>query len=491
MVRVRFAPSPTGYLHVGGARTALFNWLYARRHGGVFVLRIEDTDAERSSDDMVRAILTSLRWMGVDWDEGPEVGGPHGPYTQTARFDRHRERAGELVGGGHAYFCYCTTERLQAERAAAEAGGGGWIYDRRCLALTAAEIARNEAAGLPRAVRMRVPPGETTFDDLVHGPITVDHSTIEDFVVVRSDGLPTYQLSVVCDDIDMAISHVVRGDDHISNTPKQIQLYRAFGASLPAFAHVPLILGPDKKRLSKRHGATSVGEYEAQGILPEAFVNFLALLGWSPGSDQELFTPDELVARFSLEGISGGNAVFNPEKLEWFSAQHLARLAPADLIARVRPELAKAGLWDESLATTRREWLERVLALLVPRAKRLGDFVTQLQPFLGEVDSYDPAVVAKHLKGDGLATHVRALAEAYRDLEPFDEASTEATLRVIADAAGMKFGALVHATRLAITGRGVSPGLFETIVLMGQDTVVSRLQALARFIDTRGTGILV
>jgi glutamyl-tRNA synthetase len=488
MVRVRFAPSPTGYLHVGGARTALFNWLYARRHGGAFVLRIEDTDAERSSDDMVRAILTSLRWMGVDWDEGPDVGGPHGPYTQTARFDRHRERAGELVRGGHAYYCYCTTERLQAERAAADARGGGWIYDRRCLELTPDEIARNEAAGVPRAVRMRVPQGDTTFDDLVHGPITVDHSTIEDFVVVRSDGLPTYQLSVVCDDIDMAITHVVRGDDHISNTPKQILLYRAFGASIPAFAHVPLILGPDKKRLSKRHGATSVGEYEAQGILPEAFVNFLALLGWSPGTDEELFTRDALVERFSLEGISGGNAVFNPEKLEWFSAQHLARLTPADLIARVRPGLQGAGLWDDTLASTRREWFERVLGLIVPRAKRLGDFVPQLQPFLGDVGAYDAGAAEKHLKVPGLAHAVRMLGAAFGELAPFDEASTETTLRAVAEGAGMKFGALVHATRLAITGRGVSPGLFETIVLIGRGRVVERLDALARFIEARSPG---
>ena len=265
MVRVRFAPSPTGYLHVGGARTALFNWLYARRHGGTFVLRIEDTDAERSSDAMVRAILTGLRWMGVDWDEGPEVGGPHGPYTQTARFDRHRQQADALVRDRHAYYCYCTTDRLQAERAAAESRGEGWIYDRQCLRLSADELAAKEAANLPRAVRVRVPAGATTFEDQVHGPITVAHATIEDFVIVRSDGLPTYQLSVVCDDIDMAITHVIRGDDHISNTPKQILLYRALGAAVPAFAHVPLILGADKKRLSKRHGATAVGEYRGAG----------------------------------------------------------------------------------------------------------------------------------------------------------------------------------------------------------------------------------
>ena len=483
MVRVRFAPSPTGYLHVGGARTALFNWLFARRHGGTFVLRIEDTDAERSSEEMVRAILTSLRWMGIDWDEGPEVGGPHGPYTQTARFDRHRERADALVRDGHAYYCYCTTERLQAERDNADARGQGWIYDRQCLRLGADEVAALEAAQVPRAVRMKVPEGETTFEDLVHGPITVDHATIEDFVIVRSDGLPTYQLSVVCDDIDMQITHVVRGDDHISNTPKQILLYRALDAAVPAFAHVPLILGPDRKRLSKRHGATSVGEYESQGILPEAFVNFLALLGWSPGSDEEIFTRDELVARFSLDGISGGNAVFNPEKLEWFSAQHLARLSSDELVARVRPELEAAGLWDDVLAGGRREWFERVLRLLVPRAKRLGDFAPQLVPFLGSVDGYDPAAVEKHLKTPGLAAHVRAVAETYRTLEPFDEAATEAALRSVAEAAGLKFGALVHAARIAVTGRAVSPGLFETLVCIGRDRVVARLEALAGFLS--------
>jgi glutamyl-tRNA synthetase len=283
-VRVRFAPSPTGYLHVGGARTALFNWLYARRHGGTFVLRIEDTDAERSSTDMVTGILDGLTWLGLDWDEGPGVGGPYGPYFQTERVDRHRAAAVRLVASGHAYYCYCTAEQIQAKREAAEAVGGGWMYDGTCRGLSADEVATREAAGQPRVIRIRVPEGEVSFDDLVHGRIVVAHTAIEDFVVVRSDGTPTYQLSVVADDVDMRISHVVRGDDHISNTPKQILLYRALGAPVPAFAHVPLILGPDKKRLSKRHGATSVGEYETQGILSEAMVNFLALLGWSPGS---------------------------------------------------------------------------------------------------------------------------------------------------------------------------------------------------------------
>ena len=487
--RVRFAPSPTGYLHVGGARTALFNYLFARRHGGTFVLRIEDTDLERSSAEMVGGILDGLRWLGLDWDEGPEVGGPHGPYFQTERLVRHKAAAERLVASGHAYFCYCTPERLQAARAEAEAKGEGWIYDRRCLALSGEQIAALEATHQPRAVRVRVPPGRTTFDDLVHGPITIEHSTIEDFVILRSDGAPTYQLSVVCDDVDMEITHVVRGDDHISNTPKQILLYQAMGAAIPRFAHVPLILGPDKKRLSKRHGATSVTEYQRQGYLSEAMANFLALLGWSPGGDQELFTREELVARFTLEGISGGNAVFNPEKLDWFNQQYLARLSPDELIARVKPELEVAGLWSDDLAVNRRAWFQRVLALLVPRAKRLGDFAPQAAPFLADVTSYDQAAVEKHLSASGLASHVSALADAYRDLDPFDETSTERALRSVAEQSGMKFGALVHATRIAVTGRAVSPGLFETLVLIGRPRVVARLESLARYLAERSGAV--
>src|SRR6187431_2617408 len=337
-VRVRFAPSPTGYLHVGGARTALFNWLFARRLGGVLVLRIEDTDVERSSDEMVEGILDGLRWLGLDWDEGPKIGGPYGPYFQSARLDRYRAMAEQLVAEGHAYYCYCTPETLKAKRDAAEQAGAAWKYDRVCCALTRDEIAAREHEHAPRANRFRVPEGVTRFDDLVHGPIEFDGANIEDFVLLRSDGHPTYQLSVVSDDVEMKITHVVRGDDHISNTPKQILLYEALGAEVPRFAHVPLILGPDKKRLSKRHGATSVTDYAKQGYLPEAMVNFLALLGWSPGSgDRELFTRDELAEVFDIRGVSGGNAVFNVEKLDWFNQQYIMRLAPDEMARRVMP----------------------------------------------------------------------------------------------------------------------------------------------------------
>src|SRR5712692_6056202 len=320
--RVRFAPSPTGYLHVGGARTALFNWLFARRQGGIFILRIEDTDAGRSSTDMVEGILEGLRWLGLEWDEGPKIGGPHEPYFQSQRLDRHRALATKLVDNGHAYYCYCTAEELKAKRKLADGRGSSdaqWIYERTCCRLTPDEIAHREQDRVPRVIRFKVPSGSMRFDDLVHGPIEFDGANIEDFVLVRSDGQPTYQLSVVSDDIEMAITHVVRGDDHISNTPKQLLLYQVLGAPTPQFAHLPLILGADKKRLSKRHGATSVMEYERQGFLPEAMVNFLALLGWSPGTNQELFTKQELVALFGLERIGGSSAVFDPEKLDWFN----------------------------------------------------------------------------------------------------------------------------------------------------------------------------
>ena len=362
MPRVRFAPSPTGYLHIGGARTALFNWLYARRHGGTFVLRIEDTDTGRSSGEMVTGILDGLRWIGLDWDEGPDIGGPHAPYFQSERLDRYRAMADRLVAEGRAYNCYCSTETIQQKRQAAEAAGGGWMYDRACLARPADETAALEASDAPRAIRFKVPGGETRFDDRVRGAITFDNANIEDFVILRSDRHPTYHLTVVADDIDMRITDVIRGDDHISNTPKQVLLYEAFGQAPPRFAHVPLILGPDKKRLSKRHGATSVIEYHRLGYLPEAMVNFLALLGWSPGTDQELFTRAELVAAFALEGISGGNAVFSQGKLDWFNQQHIMRLPLVDLAARVQPVLAEQDLWRESVRG--RRW--RVVS---PRAR--------------------------------------------------------------------------------------------------------------------------
>ena len=476
--RVRFAPSPTGYLHVGGARTALFNWLFARRQGGVFVLRIEDTDMERSSTEMVTGILDGLRWLGLDWDEGPEVDGPHAPYYQSERLDRYRAAARDLVASGLAYYDFGGPAK-RGDAAAEDDGSYERRYDREaCLAVPADQVAATLAAGEPYAIRFLVPPGETVFADLVHGPVRFDNAHIEDFVVLRSDGYPTYHLSVVVDDVDMAISHVVRGDDHISNTPKQVLLYQAFGKPAPLFAHVPLIMGADKKRLSKRHGATSVMEYERQGYLPEAMVNFLALLGWSPGNDEEMLTKTALVERFTLEGISTGNAVFNTEKLDWFNHQYLGRLTDDALVAVLQPWFTRAELWQDDLAGARRDWFHQVLALLRPRSKRLGDFVDGGRPFLRRPDGYDSEGVAKHLSAPGLRAHIEALRDAYAALAVFDDAMLEQTLRALAEARGLKAGALIHATRLAMTGKTVSPGLFETVRLLGQAEVTARFDAL-------------
>ena len=484
--RVRFAPSPTGYLHVGGARTALFNWLFARHHGGTFVLRIEDTDAERSSDEMVTGILDGLRWLGLDWDEGPDVGGPYAPYFQSGRLDRYRALAEHLVSEGVAYYCYCTVERLQRERDEAERRGSGWMYDRRCLALTPEQIAEFEATGAPRAIRFRVPPGETGFADRVRGSLTFDHAHIEDFVILRSDGHPTYHLSVVADDVDMRITLVIRGDDHISNTPKQLLLYRALAAEMPEFAHVPLILGPDKKRLSKRHGATSVTEYRREGFLPEAMVNFLALLGWSPGDGTEVLTRSELVDRFRLDGISGGNAVFNPEKLEWMNTQHLVRLSGTELLRRVEPLLGATEWWSPPSTIGGRDWVARVVDLIKARVRRLPDLIDQLRPYVTEPIAYDEAAVAKHLAAPDLADSVATLAASYAELGHFDAAAAEAALRSIAAARGVKAATLIHATRVAVTGQAVSPGLFDVLEVLGRERTVRRLAALERFLRARG-----
>lgn len=509
--RVRFAPSPTGYLHVGGARTALFNWLYARHHGGTFVLRIEDTDVERSSADMVAGILDGLRWLGLDWDEGPEAGGPHGPYVQSARLDRYRQAAARLVADGHAYACYCSPERLRQERDAAESRGEAWQYDRACLALPPERAAELERTGAPRAIRFKVPTAQavpahvvpadvasaqaalahTVFEDAVHGRIEFDPCHIEDFVVLRSDKHPTYHLSAVVDDLDMGITHVIRGDDHISNTPKHVLLFEALGATPPIFAHVPLILGTDKKRLSKRHGATSVTEYRRQGYLPGAMVNFLALLGWSPGDDRELMSVTDLVESFSLEGISGGSAVFNTEKLDWMNGQYIARLPIEELAAAVKPLIIDAGLPSSVAADvqaspgTRDPWLHRLLDLLRPRAKRLTDFVDLARPFVSETVEYDAEAVDKHLSTPGLGAHVAALATTLRTLDPFDETQVEAAVRGTATERGLKAGVLIHATRVAVTGRTSSPGLFEVLVLLGRERSVERLKQLVTFLAGR------
>lgn len=475
--RLRFAPSPTGFLHVGGARTALFNWLLARQQGGSFVLRIEDTDRERSSEEMTRAILEGMEWLGLDWDEGP--------LHQADGFERHREEAQRLLESGAAYRCFCTPDQLAERR---EALGEEYRYERTCLAVPGDEVQRRIDEGTAYAVRFRVPEGVTEWEDLVHGKTGWKNEDIEDFVILRTDGTPTYNLAVVSDDIDMAISHIIRGDDHLSNTPKQILLYQALGAEVPRFGHLPMILGADGKRLSKRHGATAVGEYREQGYLPDALVNFLALLGWNPGDDTELMSREELIARFSLERVNRKSAVFDPEKLQWMNGQYISAMSGEELLPLVAPRLVAAGLTSAPEIEDRHAWFVDLLELLKPRARTLDGFAPQAQAYLAPAVEYEETAVAKHWKQP---TEAAARLEAARDallaVDPWEPDAIEEALRQAAEQRGEGFGKIVHPLRLALTGTAVSPGIDAVIVQMGRDLVAERIAAALERLGAAGS----
>jgi len=470
-VRVRFAPSPTGYLHVGGARTALFNWLFARNCGGTFILRIEDTDVERNRPELVDGILDGLRWLGLDWDEGP--------FHQSERLAGYRAAADKLLAAGAAFLCYCPPEKYAGGDAAED---GAESETRRRITRCSCRDGRPSDPAQKPAVRFLVPLGGTTrFDDAVFGPREVSNDEIEDFVLLRSprtdepgSALPTYQLGAVVDDIEMKISHVIRGADHISNTPKQALLYHALGVAPPIFAHVPLILGPDRTRLSKRHGATSVGSYREEGFLPEAFRNFLALLGWSAGDDTEFLRTSELVARFSLAGVSRTNGVFDRAKLEWFNQQYLQKLPIADLLPAVQGELERSGLWRAEWAGG--EWFAKTVDLLRPRTRLLPDFSTWARAFFSDEFDYEEAARAKFWKDERLPELLAQLADALAALPEWAHDPCDHSLRAIAETAGVKAGLLINATRVALVGQGVAPPLFDTMVALGRERVVERLR---------------
>ncbi len=475
--RVRFAPSPTGYLHVGGARTALFNWLFARHFGGTFILRIEDTDTARSTTEMVEGILDGMRWIGLDFDEGP--------FFQSQRYDLHCELAGKMLASGHAYQCFCTKQQLEERRAEAAEAGRAPIYDRRCRDIARDTTQARLDAGEKAAVRFAVPTsGVTAWDDAVFGRIEFANTEIEDFVLLRSDGVPTYHLSVVADDADMKMTHVIRGADHISNTPKQLLQYEALGLKAPVFAHVPLILGPDKTRLSKRHGATSVTAYRDMGIVPEAFRNFLALLGWSPGpggkgedgKDRELFSSEELQRLFTLAGVSKSNAVFSNEKLAWFNTEYIRSYPAEKLLPLVRDEWARAGF---TVSLTETEILSRI-ELLKQRARSLADFATAFRGYFADDYPFDPAAVAKFLAEPATREQLVRLSALYSAAPEFTEASTEEVLRSYAAEVGVKPGVLINGARVALTGQGVAPSLFAVMAALGRERTVARLAAADR-----------
>src|SRR5262245_406392 len=483
-VRVRFAPSPTGFLHVGGARTALYNYLFARGQGGTFILRIEDTDAARSTPESLAAIFESMEWLGLSWDEGPQVGGAHGPYLQSERREFYRRAADRLIAAGRAYPCTCTSEELEARRAAQLARGESPRYDGLCRRMSPEERARRKAEGRPEALRFALPEvaDEVAWDDVVRERVAFRSDVLDDFVILRSDGLPTYNFACVVDDHAMEITHVIRGDDHISNTPRQILLYRALGWTPPVFAHVPMILGADGTRLSKRHGATSVSAYRELGFIPEALVNFLALLGWSYDGQRELFTLEELEQLFRLERVGANPAIFNTEKLEWLNGQHLKRLPEAERVRRVADYLRSHG---QRLEGRGDDWLARFVRTIGDRLKTLADAERYGGFALDETLTIDPEAWAEVTARPDVAPRLRALAERLRK-ESFDLESLERATRGLAAELGIKAGELIGIARVALTGRKASPGIFEVMALLGKELTVERLEdAASRWEESR------
>lgn len=459
-VRVRFAPSPTGFLHIGGVRTALFNWLYARQQQGRFVLRIEDTDQSRSTDESITAILDGMRWVGLDWDEGP--------FRQTERVALYRQHAMSLFEQGKAYWCVCKSEELEARRKEAEAKGLSPRYDGRCRSL---------GIGNPpeeAALRFKAPQeGQSVIDDLIKGQVVFDNSVLDDLIILRSNGYPTYNFSVVVDDALMAITHVIRGDDHLTNTPRQMPIFQALGYPLPKFGHLPMILGSDKARLSKRHGATSVIAYKEMGYLSDAMVNYLVRLGWSHG-DQEIFSREELIAKFSFDHVQKSSAVFNPDKLLWMNAQYLQHSPPAEIVEELRPFLDRAGL-GEALRAVSQEWLEQVVVLVKERTKTLLEMVNWITPYFGDEAVMDESAVQKFLT-PSVAPVLDKLIHRFESLPVFTKAEWEEAFKSMTEQEGIKMGQLAQPVRVALTGRTASPGLFEVMEVLGRERTLYRLR---------------
>ncbi len=454
-VVTRFAPSPTGYLHIGGARTALFSWLYARHHGGKFILRIEDTDEVRSTEASVQAILDAMHWLELDWDEGP--------YYQTQRLDTYRDHLQKLLDRGSAYYCDCSPEELAQRREAARAAGLKPKYDGRCRD-------RGLGPGPNRVIRFRSPDvGTTVLNDLIKGPIFFENSELDDLVIQRSDGMPTYNFAVVIDDVTMGITHIIRGDDHVNNTPRQILIYQALGQTLPHFAHVPMILGQDRARMSKRHGATSVMAYKDMGYLPEALINYLVRLGWSHG-DQEVFTREELVRYFTLDTVGKAPSVFNPEKLEWLNAHYIKERGADSLVPLIEPFLEARGYPAKPA-----DYLAKAVRTLQPRAPKLTDMADAMKFYLVDEVEIDPAAAKKFLVPENRPAMEKVMA-ALEAMDSFNEKGLEAVFAAVVQELGVKLGKIAQPVRVALTGTTVSPGLFEIIDVLGKDTALKRIR---------------
>jgi glutamyl-tRNA synthetase len=480
-VRVRFAPSPTGHLHIGGARTAIYNWAFARKHGGTFVLRIDDTDPERSTQENTAAILSALRWLGIEWDEGPEVGGDFGPYFQTGRHASYTAALERLRASGAVYPCFCSAEDLQSARDVARAAGGSAGYARTCRPLSAETAAARVASGEPHTWRLKVPAdrGDVVFDDAVRGRTTFASEVLDDFIVVRTDGTPTYNFATVADDIEMGITHVIRGDDHLSNTPRQILVFEALMAPVPVFAHLSMIWGPDGKRLSKRHGAANVEDYRDQGVLPEALVNYLALLGWSLDDKTTIIDAETLAASFSLERVSKNPAVFDSEKLEWMNGVYLREMTAEEFVDRMVPMLIGAGFMTGEDANQRRTWLLELAPLLSERVKRLDEIAPMVAFLFAETVTIEDAARTKVLGKEGAVEALDATADALAALTDFSPSAVEDTLRSVPETTGIKAKLVFQAVRVAATGSTVSLPLFESLSLLGKERSLERIRAAA------------
>ena len=483
-VRVRFAPSPTGYLHIGGARTALFNWLFARKMGGKLILRIEDTDTERLKEDSVSQILTSLKWLGLNWDEGPEAGGECGPYYQSERRELYSKYAQQLLDEGKAYYCFCTPADLEAEREKQRAAKQPFRYARTCRELDPEVAKARAAAGEPYSVRIKIPTeGSITVHDLIHGDVTFNMDQFDDFVIVKSNGMPTYNFAVVVDDHLMGMTHVLRAEEHLSNTPKQLLIYEALGFEPPKFGHMPMILAPDRSKLSKRHGATSVEEFRAQGYLPEAIINYLTLLGWGPGDEREIFTLEETVKLFELEQMSKKAAVYDTKKLTWMNGQYLSELPLEKILPEAKTFFIKDGLVTKEWLAENKEYFAKLVDTVRVRVKTLQEVADASAYFFKDVEAYDEKGVAKHFKPEAAELLEKCIAALEAD-EVFDLTSTEAIYNKIAADNGLALGKVIHPTRLALTGRTVSPGMFDVMVLLGKEKTLARMRKAVEYIKS-------
>lgn len=484
-VRVRFAPSPTGYLHIGGARTALFNWLFARSQGGKLVLRIEDTDQDRLKEDSVSQIITSLKWLGLSWDEGPEVGGPVGPYFQSERFDIYRKYCQQLIDEGKAYYCFCSAEDLAEQREKQRALKQPFHYARTCRDIPPEEAKKRVENGESYSVRIKVPlEGTIGFHDMIHGDIQFDVNQYDDFVIMKSSGIPTYNFAVVVDDHLMGMTHVLRAEEHVSNTPKQLFIYQALGWEAPQFGHMPMILAPDRSKLSKRHGATSVEEFRSQGYLPEAIINYLTLLGWAPGNDEEIFSLEDTVKVFDFSKMSQKAAVYDVKKLTWMNGQYLSSLPLDRIVEAAIPFFKEKDLVDDAYLAAHKDYFAHLVDVVRVRVKTLAEVADASTYFFKDLDGYEEKGVEKHFK-PGNASLLRKCHDKLAALPVFDLATTEQAYHEIADEMGISFGKVIHPTRLALTGRTFSPGMFDVMVLLGREKTLERLEKAIAFIENK------